>query len=120
MYYEDFDLCCRAQQAGYQNLYLPKAVITHHGGHSVAAGTVRLNGMIGQYALAAQYHYIRKHSGTLAMWALRLLYGLADLAIWSVGLLQLNPDKRTQGVNYGRLLALTPVPCHSTTPRRSR
>ncbi len=34
MYFEDTDLCARLGRAGYDVVYAPEAVATHHGGHS--------------------------------------------------------------------------------------
>ncbi len=36
MYCEDMDLCRRLAEAGWQNVYVPAAVITHVGGHATA------------------------------------------------------------------------------------
>ncbi len=36
MYCEDMDLCRRLAEAGWQNVYVPSAVITHVGGHATA------------------------------------------------------------------------------------
>ena len=34
MYCEDMDLCRRLADAGWQNVYVPDAVVTHTGGHA--------------------------------------------------------------------------------------
>ena len=34
MYCEDMDLCARLARAGWQNVYVPAAVVTHEGGHA--------------------------------------------------------------------------------------
>ena len=34
MYCEDMDLCHRLAAAGWSSVYVPSAVVTHHGGHA--------------------------------------------------------------------------------------
>ncbi len=111
MYYEDVDLCYQTCLVGYQNFYIPHAVVTHHSRHKITDHNVYLNGMIGPYSLQSQYHYILKYYGTLTMWILRILYGLVGLVLWGgANVFQHNSPKRNLYRDYGRLFALTPVP----------
>ncbi len=111
MYYEDVDLCYQACLTGYQNFYIPHAVVTHHSNQKTTNHIPYLNGMIGRYSLPAQYHYIQKYYGTLTMWILRILYGLVGLVLWGgANVFQNNSPKRNLYRNYGRLFALTPAP----------
>jgi N-acetylglucosaminyl-diphospho-decaprenol L-rhamnosyltransferase len=42
MYFEDVDLCERIGKAGWQNVYVPDAEVTHIGGHSTARASARM------------------------------------------------------------------------------
>jgi GT2 family glycosyltransferase len=37
MYAEDVDLCFKVRRAGWENVFVPDAVVTHHGGQSTRA-----------------------------------------------------------------------------------
>lgn len=119
MYFEDADLCYRVHLAGYQNFYVPWAVVTHHSHHKTTHSNIYLNGMIGHYSLPAQYHYIRKHYGALTMYILRIVYGLVGLVILAgANVFQSNSSKRNLFRNYGRLFASTPPPRHKCVNRK--
>ncbi len=71
MYCEDMDLCRRLAEAGWQNVYVPDAVITHVGGHATAG---RPKAMLREHHRAL-YRYLSEHYDG-ARWApLRLLLG---------------------------------------------
>ena len=57
MYCEDVDLCRRLAEAGWQNVYVPSAVITHVGGHSTAGRPRR---MLREHHRAL-YTYLSEH-----------------------------------------------------------
>ena len=44
MYFEDTDLCERLLRAGWQNVYVPSAQVTHEGGHATETGRGRSRG----------------------------------------------------------------------------
>jgi N-acetylglucosaminyl-diphospho-decaprenol L-rhamnosyltransferase len=71
MYCEDMDLCRRLAEAGWANVYVPSAVITHQGGHA----TSRAAGPMLREHHRALYRYLsRQYSGP--RWApVRLLLG---------------------------------------------
>jgi N-acetylglucosaminyl-diphospho-decaprenol L-rhamnosyltransferase len=57
MYCEDMDLCRRLAEAGWQNVYVPSAVITHVGGHATAG---RPKAMLREHHKAL-YTYLSEH-----------------------------------------------------------
>ncbi|CAA9334063.1 MAG: N-acetylglucosaminyl-diphospho-decaprenol L-rhamnosyltransferase [uncultured Frankineae bacterium] len=60
MYCEDMDLCARLAQAGWLNVYVPSAVVTHLGGHA----TSRAAGPMLREHHRALYRYLsRQYSG---------------------------------------------------------
>jgi N-acetylglucosaminyl-diphospho-decaprenol L-rhamnosyltransferase len=60
MYCEDMDLCRRLGEAGWTNVYVPSAVITHTGGHA----TSRLAGVMVAEHHRALYRYLsRQYAG---------------------------------------------------------
>ena len=75
MYCEDMDLCRRLAEAGWDNVYVPAAVITHEGGHA----TSRAAGPMLREHHRALYRYLaRQYSG--AVWApVRAVLGLGLL-----------------------------------------
>ncbi len=71
MYCEDMDLCRRLGEAGWTNVYVPTAVITHQGGHA----TSRVAGpMLREHHRALHRYLSRQYAGPA--WApVRLLLG---------------------------------------------
>jgi N-acetylglucosaminyl-diphospho-decaprenol L-rhamnosyltransferase len=57
MYCEDMDLCRRLAEAGWQNVYVPSAVITHLGGHATQG---RPRAMLKEHHKAL-YTYLSEH-----------------------------------------------------------
>ncbi len=57
MYCEDMDLCRRLAEAGWQNVYVPSAVITHVGGHATQG---RPRAMLKEHHKAL-YTYLSEH-----------------------------------------------------------
>ncbi len=80
MYCEDMDLCRRLAEAGWQNVYVPSAVITHVGGHATQG---RPKAMLREHHRAL-YTYLSEHYRG-ARWApLRALLGLGLAARYLV------------------------------------
>jgi hypothetical protein len=90
MYSEEMDLCRRAVAAGWQVVYLPEAVVTHHEGKSseqaVAARHIHFH--------SSRVRYVRKYHGRLAGTIIRsfllLTYvyqWLDETAKWLIGFL---------------------------------
>ena len=59
MYCEDMDLCRRLAEAGWQNVYVPSAVITHVGGHATRGASSE---MLREHHKAL-YTYLSEHYG---------------------------------------------------------
>jgi N-acetylglucosaminyl-diphospho-decaprenol L-rhamnosyltransferase len=72
LYAEDMDLCYRLRQRGYRVLYAPQVAVLHHSNCSGARKWAeRREGEI----VRSELLFLRKHSGTLAALAFRLLAG---------------------------------------------
>ncbi|MFC3891726.1 glycosyltransferase family 2 protein [Lentzea rhizosphaerae] len=64
MYFEDVDLGDRVARAGWQNVYVPSAEVTHIGGHSTARSSDR---MLREHHRSAYRYLADRHAG--ALWA---------------------------------------------------
>ncbi len=71
MYCEDMDLCRRLAEAGWQNVYVPSAVITHVGGHATRGASAA---MLKEHHKAL-YVYLSEHYRGAAWAPLRMLLG---------------------------------------------
>ena len=78
MYSEELDLCHRAVDAGWQVVYFPQAVVTHHEGKSseqvVAARHIRFH--------TSRVRYVRKYHGAAAAEAVRTFLLLTFAFQW--------------------------------------
>ena len=72
MYCEDMDLCRRLAVDGWQNVYVPSAVITHVGGHATQGAS---SAMLKEHHRAL-YTYLSEHYRRPAQAPLRLLLAL--------------------------------------------
>ncbi|GAA4187922.1 glycosyltransferase family 2 protein [Gryllotalpicola kribbensis] len=68
MYFEDVDLGARLAQAGWRNLYVPGAVVTHTGAHST---TNHASAMRREHHRSAYLYLSRKYSAPY-LWPLRI------------------------------------------------
>jgi GT2 family glycosyltransferase len=79
MYSEELDLCHRAVDAGWQVVYLPDAVVTHHEGKSseqvVAARHIRFH--------SSRVRYVRKYHGRPAALVVRSFLLLNFVLQWA-------------------------------------
>jgi len=73
MYFEDVDLGYRLGRAGFRNVYVPSAVVTHAGAHSTSAESSR---MIAAHHTSAQ-RFIRQKYSTFLLWPVRTLISAA-------------------------------------------
>jgi N-acetylglucosaminyl-diphospho-decaprenol L-rhamnosyltransferase len=60
MYCEDMDLCRRFAEAGWKNVYVPSAVVTHAGGHATSRVA---NAMIAEHHRALYLYLSRQYPG---------------------------------------------------------
>jgi N-acetylglucosaminyl-diphospho-decaprenol L-rhamnosyltransferase len=60
MYCEDMDLCRRLAEAGWSNVYVPSAVITHTGGHATARNAAA---MVAEHHRALYRYLSRQYAG---------------------------------------------------------
>jgi len=92
MYFEDLDLCDRLGAAGFANVYVPSAVITHAGGHSTSRHAAR---MTVEHHRSAYRYLSRRYAGP-ARAPLRALLaaGLLGRAVLALGLQQLREGAR--------------------------
>jgi N-acetylglucosaminyl-diphospho-decaprenol L-rhamnosyltransferase len=60
MYFEDLDLCERLGKAGWQNVYVPSAVVTHEGGHATSRDAVA---MVAAHHDSAWRYLSRRYAG---------------------------------------------------------
>ena len=83
MYFEDTDLCERLLRAGWQNVYVPSAQVTHEGGHATESGRGRSPVMLRAHHRSAYRYLARKYSGP--RWApVRLVLAAGLLARYAV------------------------------------
>lgn len=75
MYFEDVDLGARMTEAGWQNVYVPSAVVTHDGGHATKKSPAR---MLKAHHDSALTFLSRRYSG----WPLAPLRWLLKLGLW--------------------------------------
>jgi N-acetylglucosaminyl-diphospho-decaprenol L-rhamnosyltransferase len=67
MYFEDVDLGARLSEAGWQNLYVPAAVVTHTGAHSTSGAA---SSMRAEHHRSA-YLYLSRRYAAWYLWPLR-------------------------------------------------
>ena len=60
MYCEDMDLCRRLGEAGFQNIYVPSAVVTHTGGHATSRVAAE---MVAEHHRALYRYLARQYAG---------------------------------------------------------
>ncbi len=75
MYCEDMDLCHRLALSGWQNVYVPTAVITHTGGHATSRAA---RAMVAEHHRSL-YRYLSRQYDGIAQAPLRALLGLGLL-----------------------------------------
>ena len=61
MYYEDVDYCLKVRNAGWNNYFVPDAVITHHGGKSSGGEYSKSSTMM---MTESAWKFFRKHRGS--------------------------------------------------------
>jgi hypothetical protein len=78
-FFEDLDWNIRAQEAGYQSVYVPSSVIWHKGSNTIGFRSP------GYYFLHARNRilFAKKHSGFLSFWLLFVPYFLIYRYLWT-------------------------------------
>lgn len=111
LYWEEIDLCRRAEYAGYENWVLGTALARHVVGAS-SSGATRVGTAVAKHYYQSRYYYMAKHHGWLAATAAEVgelvLLGMGSVldALRGRGLERLQP--RLQAA----LLSLPDVPSH--------
>jgi GT2 family glycosyltransferase len=66
LYWEEMDLCLRAEALGAEVWAVGAAVANHVGGASSVADETRIGGCIAVHYYQSRYYYMRKHHGRVA------------------------------------------------------
>jgi GT2 family glycosyltransferase len=66
LYWEETDVCRRAELAGYETWALGGALAKHVGGASTAPSDTRIGGCIAKHYYESRYYYMVKHHGRIA------------------------------------------------------
>ena len=66
LYWEETDLCKRADDMGFETWALGTAVAHHVGGVSSSLDDTRIGGCIAKHYFQSRYYYMVKHHGRLA------------------------------------------------------
>jgi N-acetylglucosaminyl-diphospho-decaprenol L-rhamnosyltransferase len=69
MYWEETDLCRRAEALGFETWAVGSASACHIGGASSAADDRRIDGCIASHFYRSRYYYMAKHHGVVAAFA---------------------------------------------------
>ncbi len=103
-FFEDLDWNIRAQQAGYQLVYVPSSVIWHKGSNTIGLKSPAY------YFLHARNRilFARKHSGVLSFWFLFVPYFLIYRYLWaSLSLILQGRWKQVWALHQGIFSAIT-------------
>lgn len=85
LYWEEVDVCHRAEAAGFETWAVGEAVASHIGGASSSPTGDRVSGCIAKHFYESRFHYLSKHYGSLAAAFVDLVEGLVFGARWFVG-----------------------------------
>lgn len=78
LYYEETDLCLRAQRAGWKIMYVPTASVAHIGGASTGVTSSKVvKKPMPKYVFESRRHYFLKNFGRSTLWAANLAYAVA-------------------------------------------
>jgi GT2 family glycosyltransferase len=101
LYWDEIDLCRRAEQAGYENWVLGTA-LAHHVVGASSGGALRIGSAVAKHYYQSRYYYMAKHHGWLAATAAELaefaLLGMESAldALRGRGLQRLQPRLQAQ------------------------
>ena len=108
-FFEDLDWNVRAQEAGYQSVYVPSSVIGHKGSNTIGLKSP------GYYFLHTRNRilFAKKYSGYISFWLLFVPYFLLYRYLWATLFLTLRGRRRQiQAIQQGILAAITRNPNH--------
>jgi GT2 family glycosyltransferase len=77
MYSEDIDLCFKAREAGWKTIYVPSAVVVHHGGTSSSQSKVSTFSSV--MMLESRWRFFRKTRSSLYCWSYRFAMALSSV-----------------------------------------
>ncbi len=78
LYYEETDLCLRAQRAGWKIMYVPTASVAHIGGASTGVTSMKVvDKPMPTYVFESRRHYFLKNFGRPTLWAANVAYAIA-------------------------------------------
>jgi GT2 family glycosyltransferase len=77
MYSEDIDLCFKVRGAGWKTMYVPTAVVVHHGGTSSSQSSVGTFSSV--MMLESRLRFFRKTRSGFYCWTYRIAMGLASV-----------------------------------------
>lgn len=83
LYWEETDICKRAEDVGYSTFAVGSAVANHIGGASSSSADNRINGCISKHYFQSRYYYMIKHHGWLAATAAEVIEFLL-LGLWTM------------------------------------
>jgi len=82
MYYEDMDYCLKVRDAGWNNYFIPDAIVIHHGGKSSGGDYSKFSVMM---MAESAWKFFRKHRGLHYAELFRI--GLAAKALFRLSVL---------------------------------
>ena len=92
LYFEEVDLCRRAQRAGWETHYVPASVVAHVG--SASTGYQQTDRPMPSWWFESRKHYFTKNHGRVYLWAANLA-GLVGMTLGALkSRLQRQPVKR--------------------------
>jgi len=106
LYWEETDVCRRADDLGFQTWAVGRATASHIGGVSSADDDTRVDGCIARYYYQSRLYYMSKHHGWLPAVAAELGELLLLGALTSVDLLRGRGTSRIRARMNGPLLTL--------------
>lgn len=111
MYFEDLDLCRRLAEAGWLNVHVPSAVVTHFGGHATSRAPAR---MLAAHHRSAYQYLSRQYAGA----AHAPLRAVLAVGLFARYLLARSLRRVREGARPTRSAAVLAAPADVVEPRR--
>lgn len=101
MYFEETDLCYRTFKNGFQTIFMPEAVIVHHGGQSALSqpSEKRINKTVTSYFKNSQYFFFKKNYGLLSMFTIRALDFFYGTCLYCRNIFRIDSELRANRKN---------------------